>query len=275
MEIGLKIIQAINNISTENLTLSVQVSLNGFSFILVDSISNEIISLGCENFNTTVTPDILLTKLVDEFETNEKLNLKFKKVKLIHCNNMLTLVPSALFSEGNLADYLKYNTKLYKSDFITYDVIKNEDIILVYIPYANVNNFIFDKFGSFEYNHSSTIFIDKISQLRKNSINPELIVNVNKTYFDLIAFNKNKIILYNRFNYETKEDFIYFILFTAEQINFNPENFKCILTGDIDLEDDLYKITYKFIRFIELLPSNIIDQSSTKSRNHFILKNSF
>ena len=81
MEIGLKIIQAINNISTENLTLSVQVSLNGFSFILVDSISNEIISLGCENFKTKVTPDFLLAKLVDEFETNEKLNLKFKKSK--------------------------------------------------------------------------------------------------------------------------------------------------------------------------------------------------
>ena len=40
----------------------------------------------------------------------------------------MTLVPAAVFEEEHLSDYLKYNTKIFKTDFITYDVIKNEDL---------------------------------------------------------------------------------------------------------------------------------------------------
>ena len=32
--------------------------------------------------------------------------------------------------------------------------------MVVYVPLVNVNNFIFDRFGSFEYKHSATIVLN-------------------------------------------------------------------------------------------------------------------
>ena len=75
------------------------------------------------------------------------MNENFNKIQVIHDNEVQTLVPSALFEEANLSDYLKFNAKIFKNDFITYDAITNQEIMSVYVPYVNVNNYIFEKFG--------------------------------------------------------------------------------------------------------------------------------
>ena len=57
--------------------------------------------------------------------------------------------------------------------------------------------------------------------------------------------------MYNCFEFKTKEDFIYYILFTAEQLHLNPEEFELILLGDIEKESELYTILYQYIRTIK------------------------
>ena len=119
-------------------------------------------------FSEKITPQQLLKNLIKEFDSIDLLNENFTKIQVIHDNEVQTLVPSALFEEANLSDYLKFNAKIFKNDFITYDAITNQEIMSVYVPYVNVNNYIFEKFGSFEYKHSSTVLIDKILQIEKN-----------------------------------------------------------------------------------------------------------
>ena len=275
METGLRIIQANNNISEKNLFLSIQVGLSGLSFLVLDMFSDIIVDVIVENFSKQQTLDQLLKAVKTAFNRKDSLQQSFSKVQIIHDNEMQTLVPSALFEEAHLSDYLKYNTKIFKTDFITYDVIQNKDAMLVYIPFVNINNYIFERFGSFEYKHSATVLIDKILQLEKNNNQKKLYINIQHTHFELIALNQNSFQLFNRFEYQTKEDFIYYILFTAEQLDFNPENFKCILMGDVENNDELFNIAYKYIRNVSLLPISNMRYNQNNSTQNFTLLNSF
>ena len=275
METGLRIIQANNNISDKNLVLSIQAGLSGLSFFVLDRFSEIIDDVIVENFNKQQTPDQLLKAVKTAFNRNDSLKQSFSKVQIIHDNEMQTLVPSALFEEAHLSDYLKYNTKIFKTDFITYDVIQNKDAMLVYIPFVNINNYIFERFGSFEYKHSATVLIDKILQLEKNNNQKKLYINIQQTHFELIALDGNSFQLFNRFEYKTREDFIYYILFTAEQLDFNPENFKCILMGAVEDNDELFSIAYKYIRHVSLLPISNMRYNQNNSTQNFTLLNSF
>ena len=58
-------------------------------------------------------------------------------------------------------------------------------------------------------------------------------INIAETYFDLVVTKKNALQLYNRFEYQTKEDFIYYVLFVSEQLGLNTEEFECVLMGAI------------------------------------------
>lgn len=275
METGLRIIQANNNISDKNLVLSIQAGLSGLSFFVLDRFSKIIVDVIVENFSKQQTPDQLLKAVKTAFNRNDTLQQSFSKVQIIHDNEMQTLVPSALFEEAHLSDYLKYNTKIFKTDFITYDVIQNKDAMLVYIPFVNINNYIFERFGSFEYKHSATVLIDKILQLEKNNNQKKLYINIQQTHFELIALDGNSFQLFNRFEYKTREDFIYYILFTAEQLDFNPENFKCILMGAVEDNDELFSIAYKYIRHVSLLPISNMRYNQNNSTQNFTLLNSF
>jgi len=143
----------------------------------------------------------------------------------------------------------------------------SNEMVNVYVPYININNLLIDKYGSFEYKHISTVLIDELIKTFKNKAGQQFIVYVQQNNFQIVITNDNKLLFYNTFEFKTKEDFIYYILFVAEQLKLNPEEFHLHLAGQIEVNDDLYKLAYKYIRNITLLsytPSICIFEEITK-----------
>ena len=56
---------------------------------------------------------------------------------------------------------------------------------------------------------------------------------------------------YNTFNHQAPEDFIYYLLFTCEQLQLNPETIEVVLIGEIEKKSALYSTTHKYIRNIK------------------------
>ena len=243
-----------NNITEKNnnLELSIQISLSGLSFCILNKELNTITALKHFNFDKKLNHIELLDKLKYIFNSENSLQNNFKNIIIIHENELFTLVPKALFNKNSLADYLKFNAKILKSDLVAYDQIDINESVNVYVPYVNINNFIFETLGSFTFKHISSVLIQNILEIEKHSQIPKLYVNVNKQNFEILVTHKVKLIFFNTFEYNTKEDFIYYILFTAEQLELNPETLNLIFVGDISIKDDLYIIAYKYIRFVFL-----------------------
>lgn len=259
--------------------LSIQISLNGLSFCILNRTQNKIELLKHHPFNKKANPFELLEQLKSALESDSELSQTFSSVLVIYQNELSNLVPKALFEEQQSADYLKFNSKILKTDFISYDEIAINESVNVYVPYVNINNFIFDSFGTFEYKHASTILIDTILQ-NETFDDASIFLNINQQNFELIAIKDKKLQLYNSFEYTTKEDVIYFLLFTTEQLHYNPETVKLKLMGNIDKDDEMYAIIYTYVRFVEFynLSYNFEFKSELEpidKHNDAILLNSF
>ena len=255
--------------------LAILVSLNGFSYCCFDTILDKIIklkSVPLYHFQQSSTIEMLFE---DVFRDNPELLSKYDDITIIHSNNLNTFVPKALFDKEFMGSYLQYNTKVFETDFFDFDSIEHYEMNNVYIPYVNMNNFFIDKFGSFEYKHSATVLVSKLLDLSKNNDERKMFVYVNQTHFEIIVVQNQKLLLYNSFDYNTKEDFLYYILFTAEQLQLNPENFKLELLGNITQESELYEIAYTYIRHVSLFDvKNNNTLTFLENRTHFILINS-
>lgn len=239
----------IKNITT-NQELSIQVSLSGLSFCILQRDSNTIVQIKHVTFDKKLNPFEVLDQIKHLFNTEKNLQNTFKKVQVIHINELSTLVPKPLFNKDNLADYLKFNSKILKSDYITYDAIDLNDSVNVYVPYVNINNFIYDLFGSFTFRHFSTILVETILSVEKHVEAPRVYVNISAGHFEIIITENGNLLIYNTFEYTTQEDFIYYLLFTTEQLQLNPETLQLVFIGDICKEDELYSIAYKYIRHV-------------------------
>lgn len=258
--------------------LSIQVSLTGLSFCCFDTLNNTVTSFNEVHFDTFHKATKIEDLFADAFRDYPELKDSYDEILVIHNNNLSTFVPEPLFDENFLGSYLQYNTKVFETDFFAFDEIPNYQMNTVYIPYVNINNFFIDQFGSFDYKHANSILVSKLLVASKNKDDKKMFVHINTGHFEIIVVQNQKLLLFNSFDYNTPEDFLYYILFTAEQLNLNPEKFPLELIGNIDTESDYFKIAYKYIRNVSLLDVEDLRWnnyfSEAENRNHFILFNS-
>ena len=81
-----------------------------------------------------------------------------------------------------------------------------------------------------------------------------------------MVVSQKKLQLYNQFDYQTKEDLLYFILFSFEQLNIEPETVKLKLFGAIEKDDPVYDICYNYIKDISVItppyPSYVVKENN-------------
>ncbi len=232
----------------KKLILSIQLKLDGFSFSILNQELNKVVAIVDHKFEDAKHPLQLLEKIKDIYKESSLLNMNFSQVKVSHVNRISTLVPIALFDDDNLRTYLEFNHKLLENEYITFDLTNTEDIANVYSPFTVVNDFFFEKYGEFTFKHFSSVLIDNF--IDQSSVNQELkmFVHVQSNQFEIVVVENKKLILYNSYQYKTKEDLVYYILFVAEQLRQNPEDFDLELYGEIEPYSEIYALIYKYVR---------------------------
>jgi len=266
-----------NNTQLINKSLSVQISLTGLSFLVTASDTKEVLSFSEQKLDNTPTPEEILDVIKKTIESNEKLQHSFTKVTLLYATNLYTLVPAPLFDETKASDYLKFNSKILANDFISHDTLEKQDLVVVYVPYININNFFFEKYGSFKYYHAASVLIETIIRAEKFSKETKVYVHVQPESFDCLVVKEGDLALCNTFSYRTPEDFIYYLLFCMEQLKLNPESTEVVLSGAIEKENDIFNIIYRYVRNVSFTSekfSNMSFSENNKSHHHFVLKNS-
>lgn len=232
--------------------LSIQVGLNGLSFCVLDIIGNSILASETILFEKELTPYQIQKELKDLLDKNKIKKVAFSEVVVVHRNNLFCLVPKVLFDVRELANYLKFNAKILANDHIAYDEIENQDIVNVYIPYVNINNYIYDLFGEFDFVHHGTVQIQTLLALQNPGNDPICYVHVLEKHMDITILKNKKLELYNNYHYETKEDFLYYLLFALEQLKLDPNTVKLKLFGTIEEGDEIFTLCHKFIAHISI-----------------------
>tara|TARA_R100001369_G_scaffold20091_5_gene37071 strand:+ start:36892 stop:37722 length:831 start_codon:yes stop_codon:yes gene_type:complete len=257
------------------LKMSIQVRLNGFSFCIIDCNTNDILWFKKRDLGKENSPVKILEEIERLYAEEEMLQHEFNEVGILFSNDLFTIVPAAYFIEEEASTYLKFNTKILQTDVVAHDLLSN-DLVNVYIPYTNINNYFFDKYGEFEYQHNISVLIDAILAKKQDSKEAQIYLNDYNNYYELVIVQNNKLVLANTFHYETKEDFIYYLLFTLEQLDLNPTEVYLWLMGTIVKQSDIYDIAYTYIRNIDfLIPAFSftadIDRSESFHREAFSL----
>ena len=227
--------------------LSIQVSLNGLSFCIIDTIGNSVEQSETIPFKSASTPYLVLKVLKALFETHKVAHGQYASVSVIHCNDFYCLVPRALFQKEELPNYLKFNTKLLASDEIVFDELPNCEMNCVYVPFTNINNYLFDLFGPFDFSHQSTNLIQLLLK-QKPSNKAVCYVHIANRSMSLAVIEQKKVLLYNQFEFGTKEDLLYYVLFTYEQLQLDPESIKLRLFGAVEDGDEHFSICHEYIK---------------------------
>lgn len=237
--------------------LTILLSLKAISFYFNSYHSNNLIDsrfVSLEDNNDISSLLDSLKKTLKEFNLSNVL-----KTKLIINNKLSTLVPNELYNETLNKDYLKYNCDLIDNDTTSIDEIIELDIKNIYVPFENVNNFLIEVFGSFDFFHFSSIFIKKTF----NKITCEKCINFyvspNNGLLNVIIYEGKKLIFSNIFDYSCKEDILYYILFVVDNVKNVNEQSEISIISRKELFNEEIKYLSKFIKKLKIIDENILE----------------
>lgn len=227
--------------------LSIQAGLNGLSFCVTDSITHKIIAFEKVGFPVPATPYSMLKELKAKLGEIDLRGRSFSQVMVIHKNNMFSLVPKALFHKDELPNYLKFNVKMMANDLLAYDEIPNQELVNVYIPYTNINNYIFDLFGEFEFKHSGTVLIGTLMGRANAAQEPVCYLQVSEKEMEMMVVSDRKLLFYNQYEYNSREDFLYYLLFGLEQLQLAPDKVQVKMFGTIEEGDPIFELCHRYL----------------------------
>lgn len=232
---------ALKKHKTQDYDLSIQLGLNGFSFC----IKHKIEVLAIQSYNEP------LNELIDTIKNHNWLNQKYKSININLVTNKHTLIPSSLFDINNQEDYLKFNNHNCEKNESLFDKLKQIPAHQLYAISHAEKDIIQTFFPKAQIKHFGSTLIDILSTYERSA--QQVFISVKTNVMSILVMNKKGLLLFNTFQYQSAEDFIYYILFVLEQLNFNPNTLDLSFLGEIYPESELYKLTYKYIRNIKFI----------------------
>ena len=258
MEIGLKTTQNKSLLAEEMTALSIHINSLWIAFVFYNK-KKKLIDQ--RSFAKPKSNRQLIKSIKKVFKKYKNLN-QINSIFLVYYNTKSILVPSVLFNKKNLIDYVKYNSIVSGDNLFSFDNVLNRSIKNAYVSSAEINNYIFKKFGSFKHFHYTTLLIDEFEKYVNSDFNFNFFLNIVYNKLDLICFDKSSFIFYNSFDFSNDEDVLFYSLFCLKQLKIDPEKVFMSCSGEINLKSSLYLLLYKYIRNIK-----IIDLQEDKSNN--------
>jgi len=237
---------SLDNLLTEKCHLSVEVGRNHLSYTLFDTLTLTYILLKEFEFQTRDFNQST-NKITDIIANETLLQKEFYSSSLAFNNFPSTLVPTTFYKEEKSREILEFNHEV--SEEVLTDKMQQMDAINIYSVPTELLNLINNSFPNTQLKSSDSILIDQLL-LQNESSRTKVFASIKNDILEVCIIDDNKLEFHNRFATDTKEDLLYFLLFTMEQLGLSPEKTDLILLDDILKSDEKYNILYEYVRSI-------------------------
>ena len=173
----------------------------------------------------------------------------FTDIRVTHHTNNFCLVPKDLFDAEYKADYLKYNTPVPNPSNLSHDEINACETIVIYEPLHAFNDQLLKRLETFEYHHFATPFLT-YALGNSTQYKPYAWVNLQKNKMQIAITNDKRLQFYNQFEIHSTYDYLYYLLFSLEQLNISSEEIETHLFGMSASENELIKLSRNYIKTV-------------------------
>jgi len=241
------------NVFPSTKKLSVQVSLNGLSFSVLDVEARRLETAGRYWFPRAVQEENLrdqIQPVMDQFGLTES---SFDQIQLIYQTGRFALVPAELFDQACLPHYLKLNARLESNQWPRFDNLAGDQMYNVYLTYPEVDRWFSEQFEWVDIRHSGSVLIDSFLLHPHWDHRPHCFVRVGIRNMEVVLIREQALLAYNIFPFSNQEDFLYYLLMLMEQSQIDPEEVDVNLFGEVDPDHPFFKLAYRYIRNLHML----------------------
>ncbi len=222
-----------NKNNLKDYILTIQCSLDGFSYSVFDETTATFIIL--EHYNI-IKQDASIEQVIDEFQERKDIRIQeYQKTIILIDNTLNTFVPANFFLNKHKEDFMQFLGLGHDDSFIMTDYIAKSDINNIFAVKKSDGNYLYNLPENVTTAHTSSVMINSlINENLNRNYDLRVFANVKNDYFELTIMNSCNLMFHNYFSYKTPDDFVYFLIFATSQFNIDNETVPLYFLGQIE-----------------------------------------
>ncbi|MBK8807485.1 MAG: DUF3822 family protein [Bacteroidales bacterium] len=246
------------NKNFNSLELSIQLSLNGFSYLISDS--ERYRAFHFEPLPIDIFYDDFVSKAA-EFLEKEIFQNSFRKISILFSSFQSILLPEVAFNVNNLRKMFEVSHDINDDDMLSYNKIA--DFYLVFTLNSYISSVVANSLNkAIVYHHSFPVITKALVEV-KNIVDSVVWINIQTAFFDILVFKNSKLVFSNSFRYKNVSDYIFFVMNIFEQLKLHPLRTKVLLMGKVQHDSAYFHSVCTFIKDVQLLkPDELFNQKS-------------
>lgn len=234
--------------------LSCEVSDTSFSCSVVDIVNNQRVVSEKYDFPESKENNSISFYLTQIYATHDFLkSLRWKAIEIIIDNQSFTLVPADLFKKEYTTRYLQ----LARGRHITNDeevhTYIHEDLGIVNIYSTDLE--LYNWFSStyplidLRYQHKTSQMIDLAIFTSKAQT---AFLYFGNHHFTMVITANGTLKFCNRFEYKTNQDLVYYVLFTMNELEIEPDEIILRIYGNIKEQSEDFDLLNQYLTNIKI-----------------------
>lgn len=192
-------------------------------------------------------------ELPAELKNNSILEKDFREKKVLISTAKGTLIPKPFFSEALMTSYFKLNFGQPNTETLHHNYINSLDTYLLY----SIPNRLANSLSHFthvnHYYHVACPWLEGIMAYFKGSENRYLVIDIEDPLVRIAAFSGKQPEFFNIFRFDHDQDLLYYVLYAAQELNFDPHQTPFYFSGNLFQHSERFKMIYRYIRYPKLL----------------------
>lgn len=240
---------------TKNYHLSIQVNLDGFSFIIKDPSTEKILYFYENTFTPSASSKMFSDWLKGELMKHKVLRYDFANTSCYVQSSNYTIIPSHLFIREQAKSLLEVNAPVRQLDEIHFNDLPSLHAVLIFTVHTEV--------ASLLSTHIACCIIqctvkNQIKALAETENTHQINVQVNSRSIDVVLLECNKLVLINNYLFTSDNDIVYHLLNIIKQFDLKQEEYAITLQGKINRFGNLYKLIERFIPNVNMATTTSI-----------------
>jgi hypothetical protein len=210
-------------VESNKYNLSIRFQSDGFTLFVSDgnhqNISNKTVKAAISEMSET--------EIIDLLSKESELQLNYLTVRIICESNCYSFIPYPFFNKEEMTDMLKLQHPiLKKTETVLFNLLEAWDAVNIFSVHPALASVLQQVLPEIKIEHHLTAFLtDKIEMHNEKCMH----VLIRPEKMDVIVLKENNIQLINTYNYDSPEDFTYYIISIIEQLHLGTEECRVFL----------------------------------------------
>lgn len=229
---------------SEQYTLFIRLSADGFSFFIYNPIANHSFCFIPRQINQTCSMAANVKAAVRE---TDFLVHSYKRVNVLLVSKRFTLIPFELFEDEQIEAIFYHNFSRLENELILYTVLRKANVAVAFSIDKSVYQELINLFPRVNFYSQASSLIEYFVEKSRLGNSNKMYAYLRQKSMDIYCFERGKLLFSNSFKCENTEDRVYYLLYLWKQLSFSQERDELHLVGELDNKDILIAELRKYL----------------------------